>query len=179
MRTVAVAWEVAVSRGGGAGLAVGAAWAVDPVWGAAVVAGAEDGATVGFAAFGDRLACGLADAEATALLAVRAAAIMADAAESTPPTLDAGVARAAQADRKRQVGRELGGLRMAAPGDQAVGGRPNREGCGHPRGRDDLAGPLAGRLAPGGCCMPPGVLVGGPAGPVALACVPAVVAAAR
>ena len=46
-----------------------------------------DGATDGFAAFDDRLADCLADAEATALLAVRAAAIIADAAESTPPTL--------------------------------------------------------------------------------------------
>ena len=62
---------------------------------------------------------------------------------------DAGVGRAAQADRKRQVGRELGGLRMTGPGDQAVGDRPNREGCGHPRGRDGLACPLAGRLVRG------------------------------
>ena len=64
-------------------------------------------------------------------------------------------------------------------GDQAVGGRPGHEGCGHPRGRDDPAGPLAGRLAPGVCCMPPGVLVGGPADSVELARLPAVVAAAR
>src|ERR1700722_880287 len=68
------------------GAAVAAAWpdedwAVDPAWGAA-----EDGATVAFAAVGVWLACGLADAAATALLAVRAGAIMADAAEATPPT---------------------------------------------------------------------------------------------
>jgi hypothetical protein len=78
-----VAWEVGVAAADG--VTVGAA-SVDAIWGAAVLAGAWDGATVGFAAFDDRLACCLAD-EATALLAVRAAAIMADAAESTPPTL--------------------------------------------------------------------------------------------
>ncbi len=85
---------------------------------------------------------------------------------------------AAEAGRERQVRGELGCLRVAAPGDQAVGGRPSHEDCGHPRGRDDPAGPLTGRLAPGVCCMPPGVLVGGSAGPVALARVPAVLAAA-
>ena len=45
-----------------------------------------DGATDGCAAFDVRLAGALADVAATALLAVRAAAIMADAAELTPPT---------------------------------------------------------------------------------------------
>jgi hypothetical protein len=80
--------ELAVGDGVAAGAWVGAAWAVAAVWGAgAVLAGAEDGAAVGFAALADRLACGLADREATARLAVLAARIMADAAESTPPTL--------------------------------------------------------------------------------------------
>jgi hypothetical protein len=53
--------------------------------GLAAAAAVEDGAAFGFAtAFGDRLACGLADAGATAALAVLVARIMADAAESTP-----------------------------------------------------------------------------------------------
>ncbi len=59
--------------------AVAAAWAV------AVLAEVADGAAVGFAAaFGERLACVLADLGATPL-AVLDARIMADAAESTPP----------------------------------------------------------------------------------------------
>ena len=41
---------------------------------------------------------------------------------------------------------------------QEVGGRPSRERCGCRRGRDDLAGPSPGRLAPG-AHVPPGVLV--------------------
>src|SRR3984957_8888497 len=82
-----LAWEVALGDGVAAGAWVGADWAVAAGWGAAVLAGAEGGATVGFAALADRLACGLADREATARLAVLAARIMADAAESTPPTL--------------------------------------------------------------------------------------------
>jgi hypothetical protein len=49
-----------------------------------VLAAAEGDATAAFAGW---LARGLADVAATALLAVRAAAIMAEAAELTPPTL--------------------------------------------------------------------------------------------
>src|SRR5580692_10007274 len=69
----ALAGEVAVGDGVAAGAWVAAAWAVAAGWGAAgVLAGAEDGAAVGFAALADRLACGLADLEATARLAVLA-----------------------------------------------------------------------------------------------------------
>ena len=53
-----------------------------------ILFGTQVSVTVGFAAaLGDWLARALADADETALLAVRAAAIMAAAAESTPPTL--------------------------------------------------------------------------------------------
>src|ERR1700735_1366183 len=67
--------------------------------------------------------------------------------------------RAAVAGRLGQVGRELRALRMPAGRDQAVGGRPNHEGCGPPRGRDDPADPLTGRLV-SGVCAPPGGAVG-------------------
>ena len=60
----------------------------------------------GFAVFDARLAGSLADAVATALLAVRAAAIMADAAELTPPTpMPAWVALPRLAGRLRSVAR--------------------------------------------------------------------------
>src|ERR1700727_1045410 len=71
-----VAWAVGVAATDG-GVVAGAS--VDAAWAAGVLAEAEDGATVGFAAFDDRLAGCLADAEATALPAGPAAAVMADA----------------------------------------------------------------------------------------------------
>src|ERR1700722_8389226 len=91
-------------------------WAVDPVWGAAVVAAAEDGATT---AFGVWLARGLADVAATALLAVRAAAIMADAAELTPPT-----PRPAWVALPRLAGRLRSVARLAACGWPPAATRP-------------------------------------------------------
>jgi hypothetical protein len=81
---------VAVALADGVAVAVGPVdegWPVDGVWAAAVTLAGADGAAFGRAAdWGDRLARGLAD-EATAPLAVLAARIMADAAESTPSTL--------------------------------------------------------------------------------------------
>ena len=113
------------------------------------------------AALGRFLTCGVADAAGDA-----AARRLGDPDHGRRRGLGAAGAagadmrRAAQADRLRDI-RELGGLGTAAP-DQAVGGRPGRERCGHRHGRDDLADPLTGRRAPG-ARMPPGVGLGGAA----------------